>query len=144
MELGVYDINLLTKEEAWYLPKRLFKKTEPWWLSSKGYSYNEILTVFKDGSQISDNASNIRGVRPVLRLREDKEDPYCEGQTIDLAGHTFTVINDHSALCDDLIGHSVFRNDCNASDANEYSNSDIKKFIDEWCKENYIKFVDGN
>ncbi len=142
LELGVYNVELLSKEEAWYLPKRLFRKTEPWWLSSKGYFNGEILAAFKSGSLLSENVNTIKGIRPVLRLREDEEDPYCEGQTFDLAGHTFSVINDHSALCDDLIGYSVFRNNRNALDSNEYSNSDVKKFIDEWCKENYIKFAD--
>lgn len=39
------------------------------------------------------------------------------------------------ALCDNIIGKCVFREDWKAKEANEYEASDVKKYVDKWFNE---------
>ena len=73
---------------------------------------------------------NAFGVRPALEI--SKSSGYKIGESVDFGGHSFTIISDTYALCDDMIGECAFRKDFKAKNSNEYEASDIKRYVEAW------------
>ena len=135
--------NLLTKEQrkCTYNGERCC-----WWLRTPGYSQYSAAYVSSDGSvYFSGNLVDYdRGcVRPALILSNLKSsnlksiEELGVGEHFEFGGYTFTVISNKYALCDEAIAEMAFREDYEAKDANVYEKSDVKKFLDNWFRENY-------
>ena len=154
--------NLLTEEQ-----RKCKYNNEPcwWWLRSPGggggwvrdeflsdgYSPEEIDQMFAAyvnlvGSvrYVGYNVCNDIGcVRPALILSNLKSsnlksiEELGVGEHFEFGGYTFTVISNKYALCDEAIDEMAFREDYEAKDANVYEKSDVKKFLDNWFRENY-------
>lgn len=58
-----------------------------------------------------------------------------------LKGQSYTVLRGNLLLKDESIGKDCFREDWEALDANVYETSDVKKYIEEWYKEEFGKDV---
>lgn len=113
-----------------------------WWLRSPGRDSSSAAHVIPDGGVHTDG-SNVdytnNVVRPALEVDNLKSfnlNP--EDKIIDLAGHDWTVISDTVVLCDDSIGWHCFREDWKAPDANDYEQSDVKRFLESWATKNGI------
>ena len=113
-------------------------KKSTWWLSSKGNEKGTVGVIYDNGTISCGDVGFKRGVRPVLRLKQDIEEPYNEGDSFEFAGQWFTAVNSKLALCDDYIGNAMFREDWDAIDATDYMKSDVKKFLENWCIKSFI------
>ena len=108
INVEIVDITLPSVEEAEKLPKSLRAIKAHWWLRSPGHSGLFAASVYDDGT-IDDSGYYVlksSGVRPALLLNQASSD-LAIGDTIVLAGHTWTVISDCMVLCDKVVGHTV-------------------------------------
>ena len=135
--------NLLTEEQ-----RKCKYNNEPcwWWLRSPGYSQYNAAFVLYGGSvnYFGHRVDYDRGcVRPALKLSTLKSSNLKSikklgvGERFEFGGYTFTVISNKYALCDEAIAQMAFREDYEAKDSNVYEKSDVKKFLDNWFRENY-------
>ena len=134
--------NLLTEEQR--ICK--YNNEECWWLRSPGYYKGRAAYVYFDGSvnYFGHRVSPANYcVRPALILSTLKSsnlksiEELGAGERFEFGGYTFTIISNKLALCDEAIAKMAFREDWEAKDANDYEKSDIKKFLDNWFRENY-------
>ena len=127
---------LLSVEEARQLDKETLRASGGWWLRSPGDYANLAAFVYGDVGHVSDYGRSVDrafGVRPALEI--SKSSGYKIGESVDFGGHSFTIISDTHALCDDIIGECAFRKDFKAKDVNEYEASDIKRYVETWFEE---------
>ena len=133
-EQDIIEVSLLTKEEAQHIRKSFLSlKKHTWWLSTKGPDSNTVNYVYDDGTIEYGDVHYRRGIRPVLRLKENLDEPCNVGDSFEFAGHWFTLVNGNLALCDDCIGYETFRKEVDVIDANDFTKSDVKKYIEDWC-----------
>ena len=134
--------NLLTKEQR---KCKYNNKSCCWWLRSPGYRQSVAVYVYYDGS-VDDVGYDVDCddcVRPALILSNLKSSNLKSikelgvGDQFNFGGKIFTIISDKYALCDEAISKMAFRKDWEAEDANVYEKSDVKKFLDNWFRENY-------
>lgn len=128
---------LTTKEAETLLSEEDRKYNNWWWLRSPGNLQDYAANVYIDGSV--DDFGNYVGfanfcVRPALIINLKFSD-YTIGDTFTFDDKPFKIISDELAFCLEDIGQCCFRKDDNASDANDYEKSDVKKFVDQWFKE---------
>lgn len=140
MNIKITGITLLSTEEAENIPIKLRSIGDFWWLRSPGYFESNVATVRGDG-RISLKGYYVDckhyGVRPALIFDPASSDLQI-GDKFDMAEHKWTVIAKDKILCDDIIGQRAFREDWEIKDANNYETSDIKIYLENWAKENYI------
>lgn len=141
IDLVITDVTLLSIEEYEANKDSIPPIFECWWLRSPGSDSSNVANVYDDGYVNDDNVDYDNNVRPVvaLRLPESGISNLNVGDKIEMAGHTWTILRDGLALCDDVVGRAAFRKDWKAKDANVYEASDIKKWLQEWATENGIK-----
>lgn len=133
LEIQTKGITLLSSEEFDELESRIPPLNDTcWWLRSPGHSDDE--AAFVDGVfglvyGLGHNVDLVFGVRPALILESSNLQI---GDSFEFGNHTFTVISEKYALCDDSIGKHCFRKDWKAKDANNYETSDVKKYVEDW------------
>lgn len=135
--IKVKGITLLSKEEYRECKDNIPAINKPWWLRSPGHYVFFAACVYGDGSidyYGYDVDNSEFGVRPVLIIKSNLQIK----DEFNLAGHAWTVISEDYAICNDIIGEYCFREDWRAKDSNNYKKSDIKKYIEDWAKENGI------
>ena len=134
--------NLLTEEQR----KCKYKYDNEecwWWLRSPGMYQDYAAGVDYDGSVCYRVSNGYGCVRPALKLSTLKSsnlksiEELGVGERFEFGESTFTVISNKYALCDEAIEEMAFREDRKAKDANVYEKSDVKKFLDNWFRENY-------
>ena len=128
----VTGVTLLSVEEARNLDKEILKADKDWWLRSHGHN-DYAAFVYSDYGDVNAYGNFVNrtlGLRPALEI--SKSSGYKIGESVDFGGHSFTIISDTYALCDDVMGECPFRHDFKADDANEYEASDIKRYIEYW------------
>jgi hypothetical protein len=126
---------LLTVEEAKELSKNISLAERNWWLRSPGGFDDWAAFVFGDDGHVDDDGYFVYeefGVRPALRISNLESSDLQVGDKFIFGGQSWTIISDDKALCDDVMGESVFCRDLCAKDANVYEASDVKKFVDDW------------
>lgn len=140
IDLVITDVTLLSIEEYEANKDSIPPIFECWWLRSPGSDSSNVANVYDDGYVNDDNVDYDNNVRPVvaLRLPESGISNLNVGDKIEMAGHTWTILRDGLALCDDVVGRAAFRKDWKAKDANVYEVSDIKKWLERWAFENGI------
>lgn len=136
-ELNITGATLLSVEEAANLPVRLGKYDCWWWLRSPGFKQYHSAFVYKSSviDYGGEYTSNIFGrVRPALIFSNTESSNFKIGDCFSFDGKEFEIISDNLAFCKSDIGHSCFRLDYKAHNANNYEVSDIKKFVDNWFR----------
>lgn len=135
VDLDISGATLLTVEEAKKLPEGLRKYDGWWWLQSRGYGCRYVKIVYNEGD-ISDVGRIVDfdggGVRPALIISNIESTNFKIGHTFLFGEKIFKIISKDRAFCLEDIGTCVFKKDWQASDANDYEKSDIKKYVDEW------------
>ena len=139
-KLNIEGVTLLSTEEAKRLPNEIRDIHKCWWLRSPGPDdFNRYAVAVFDSGIIHHYGIRVdycENIRPALIFKPSPnlniEDVFM------IAGYKWTVINDHMAICNKCIGKSCFRRKWQEPDANIYEKSDIKKFIDDWARENGI------
>lgn len=141
IEHEIEKVTLLSAEEY-----KAYKELIPavhrwWWLRSPGRGIDLAANVR------SEETTDFRGdlvvhgicaVRPVLKIRNLLAANLEILDRFTLAKHTWTVISEDLAICDDTVGKTCFRKDWRAEDANIYKMSDIKTWLAGWTQENGI------
>lgn len=141
VELDIAEVTMLSSEEyleakAWIPPIY-----EYWWLRSLHINNDHMAGVVAANGRLLGRDTDSSGsfsVRPALRIRNLASQHLKIGDVIELAGYTWTIISDDTAICDVVVGKSCFREDWQAPDANAYDKSDVKKWLENWAKENDI------
>ena len=135
----IVGVTLLTVDEAKSLSRDQRLVEDIWWLRSPGYIDYEAACVFGTDGLVYGLGYNVSwklGVRPALQIANLESSNLGLGDSFGFAGYTWTIISNDKALCDDVIGYSVFREDWEAEDANNYEASDVKKYLERWFAEN--------
>ncbi len=141
IELEIAEVTLLSAEEH-----KLYKERIPavhcwWWLRSPGGGIDRAENVR------SEETTDFRGdlvvhgrcaVRPVLKIHNLLAANLKVLDRFILAEHTWTVISEDLAICDDTVGKTCFREDWRAEDANVFEVSDIKGWLIVWSQVNRI------
>ena len=135
--------NLLTQEQRKYK----FEGEECWWWLRSPGSYRNCATYVRQYGSVGYYGNLVCSaygcVRPALKLSTLKPSNLKSikklgvGERFEFGGYTFTVISNKYALCDEAIAEMAFREDYEAKDSNVYEKSDVKKFLDNWFRENY-------
>ena len=132
--LDISGATLLSAEEAEKYNNRIKRINYAWWLRSPGTHGKYAACVFGESGYVYDNGdfvSGTLGVRPALIVNL-KSSNFEIGDRFDFANYTWTIISGEYALCDDIVGECVFREDWKEKGANVYEASDVKKYGDDW------------
>lgn len=131
-KITINEITLLSVEDYNKYKDNIPLLKESWWLRSAGYHDGSAACVFsKDGciGILGNLVFRMFGVRPVLRISNHNlkiKDEFI------FKSYKWTVISKDLAICNSYIGKHYFREDWKAEDANNYTASDIKKYIEDW------------
>lgn len=137
--IDIYEVTLLTEEEYVENKDVIPLIYDWWWLKSYGYHDYDVPLVYLGGSRMCINVNYADGcVRPALWADLGE---FERGDKFDLAGYTWTVLSDSLALCDEIVGQTAFRTDWQAVDANDYEQSDIKQYLENWRETNGIQIT---
>ena len=141
----IHGITLLSIEEYEANKDVISHINNDWWLRSQG---NAGFSAFVDGNE-SELVKSGRpadfdlGVRPVL-IYTPKSSNLNRGDKIQISNYKWTVLSDNLILCDKIVGHTCFREDRDATFANNYDASDIKAWLNNWFLMNDIKSIKKN
>ncbi|MCR5106097.1 MAG: hypothetical protein K6B68_16830 [Eubacterium sp.] len=137
---------LLSVKEAKNLDKEILKADENWWLRSPSDRDRIAACVFGESGFVRSHGCSVRmefGVRPALKISNLESSGYKIGESVYFGGHSFTIISDTYALCDDMIGECAFRKDSKADNSNKYETSDIKRYVETWFEKVKEQSRDG-
>lgn len=141
----IAEITLLSVDEYQVAKHCIPPMNDWWWLRSPGCNSKYAAYVNIDGWILTNGhrvGITIGAVRPALRILNLQSLGLKIGDQIDyLAGHSWTVVADDLALCNDGVGQSVFRRNGKAADANVYEKSDVKRYLQKWAETAGIVFV---
>ncbi len=143
LSIEIKSATLLSIKEAETLLTKAERKYENWWwLRSPGYNQYDAAYVYSGGSVHYSGDSvldEITYVRPALKISIESSDLKI-GDTFDFGDKKFRIISETLAFCLEDIGKSCFRKDWLTPDANDYTHSDIKEYVDQW----FEKAMDNN
>lgn len=136
-EIEILDVALLSKEEYEECEEYILPLDKWWWLRSPGdYQYSAAYVNSGSSLRYSYVFGDNGCIRPALYILKS---PFLKiGEKFNLAGYTWTVIDETIALCDNYIGKCCFRKEWQAEDANVYEVSDVKKHLENWAKKNNL------
>ena len=138
IDLDILDITLLSKEEYETYHDFISPVNSWWWLRSSGTDQRFVAEVRSTGLIRYDLVDrDCVAIRPVL-IYNPKSSDLVSGDTIDLAGHMWTILKDGLMLCDEAVDYTVFRKERMAANANDYEASDAKKWLENWAQEKGI------
>ena len=144
LDIHITEVTLLSVEEYDKCKANIPAISKRWWLSSPGRGRAHATLVRCDGLRVYDFVNyTCFVVRPALRIKSPEPSNLSIGDRFNLAGYTWTMIDDGLALLDGYIGQCAFREDWKASDANDYEKSDVKKYLKRWATENGIEVADS-
>lgn len=141
LELNITEATLLTIDEAKLLPERL-KAYRNWWLKTPG-SYSCYAAYVDYNGFIHSHGGYIRNnlnvVRPALIISNLESSEFKFGDRFEFGGKEFEIVFDYLAFCLTDIGQCAFKKDWNADDKNNYEQSDVKQFINEWFEKAKVR-----
>ena len=146
LDLKISGITLLTEKEARSLPKNIRKIEHNWWTKSPyPHEYGDVNRAFyvDESGKINDEEVNHEyGVRPALKIYDLQCSGLCVQSQFRLAGFEWTIISEHRALCNSMIGINVFnRGPIDRPNIdNNYETSDIKAELEKWCDRRGLVF----
>lgn len=133
-EIEITGATLLTVDEAKSLLTINDRACESWWwLRSPGNNQLYAAYVRDDGSVYAYGLrvdSDGVGVRPALKIENLALPNLKIGDTFCFCGERFKLISARLALCETIIGLSIFD-----KSSNDYDRSEIKAYVDQWFDE---------
>lgn len=142
--IKITGATLLSAYEAVELPPHLGSYPDWWWLQSPGRDRRTAVCVTSDGAVYYYGSSvnyNNDCVRPALKICNLESSNLKVGDRFEFGDVNFEIISDDLAFCVSDIGRCAFREDFKAVDANDYEQSDIKKYVDAWYENNKSKDI---
>ena len=131
IKLEVEEITLLSIEEYEKHKKEIPAIHAWWWLRSPGCCVAGAASVSYGGSvcRLGGRVSINGSIRPALRIKQlEPHRQFTIGTKFVKAARLWTIISDDLAICDGTIKDMPF----SAVGDNNYENSDVKRFIEEW------------
>ncbi len=135
---NIADITLLTIKEYEAARKQGNIKNidDNWWLQDPSPSPSLFTAYVTPSGNVISHGIAINdprlAVRPALRFKPGTVGIY-PGNSFSFGGHSWTVIADNTALCDNAIAHMPFCKNIKQFDRNcTYGESDVKKYIKEY------------
>ena len=149
IDINIKEVTLLSLEEYEASKKRIASIGECiWWLRTPGINENDHSVMIVINTQVHKPGafvdSEIIDVRPAIKFYDMQSSDLNIGESFQMAGYRWTVISKDIALCDDVIGNAKFREGEYCENANNYEDSDVKKFLKKWASENGIILKNGN
>ena len=142
-KIQITNVTLLSKEEYGKYRNTIPRWYTWWWLRSPcRYVETDADQVQSTMLVNSEPVWMSASVRPVL-VFSDILSTLKVGDKLEVAGKTWTIIENGLALCDNSIGFKPFKENHKVKSANVYEKSDVKKYIDNWVKEQKI-IIDKN
>lgn len=140
VDIDIEDVTILSAEE-YEMAKDVIPPIHMWWWLRSPGSIQGYAAYVSYGGSLSLSSVHLGGgcVRPALRIKNLKSSNLLLGERFSLARKTWTVVLDDMAICNDTVGKTCFRENWKADDANDYSASDLKKWVDEWAKKKGLK-----
>lgn len=123
-----YEINLLSAEEYKKYEDRIPHINCWWWLRSPGYDSSHAALVYFYGSVYDRGLSvhtSLVAVRPALKISDGRK--YKIGERVILYNFPWIIINEGLAIAEVPIAFRRFD-----EKSNDYENSEIKKFLNDW------------
>lgn len=156
IDLQLGWIELLTREKYEDNKDIIPSVNTIWWLKTYGVGKCRGSVVYPNGDiGLFQFVRESFGVRPVLHIRHFESTGLERGDKIELAGYSWTIITENSALCDSIVGKTSFQTklgyegaqryiyDPLQMHANDYDHSEIKDWVLNWARENNFTFVDN-
>lgn len=134
-ELEITGATLLSIEEYRKHRISISSLNNLWWLRSQGYFGGCAAPVFIGGPLCDDDeyiCKDSIAVHPALKIKNLISSNLWIGDKFNVNGYTFTVISKDYAICDSPIKKHKFD-----KTENNYEESEIKKYIDEWFEDNF-------
>lgn len=137
--MEIKEVTLLSAEEYEAYKEYIKPISNWWWLRTPAqYSFGALVVFPISGVDRSglDVYTGDVSVRPALRV--NLESKLKTGEKVEIAGHAWTAISTELLLCDQEIGKYSFRWNRSVDDANNFQNSDIRKYLNTWAHEKGI------
>lgn len=136
-DIEINGLTLLSKEEYDKYKYLIPKVNSAWWLRLPNSIDSSIAgCVDSEGdADINFGVNFSMGVSPALCISNLESSGFEIGDRFEWSGLTWIIISSDYAQCTNIIFKSVFREDWEADDANDYEASDVKKRLDEWFKQ---------
>lgn len=130
----IVGVTILSKEEYNSYNDIIPEINNSWWLRSPGIEQFRAACVHSSGSSdyYSVNYAHY-AVRPALIINLESSNLNI-GDRFVFADKDWTVISDMLAICNSNIGTCTFRKNWEASNANVYEKSDLKKYVEDWFR----------
>lgn len=125
-----YEITLLSAEEYEKYKDRIPQINCSWWLRSPGINSNRAASVDYDGSvfDLGDFVDlDYDAVRPALKISDGRK--YEIGKRVILYNFPWIIIDEGLAIAEVPIAFHRFD-----EKSNDYENSEIKKFLNDWLE----------
>lgn len=139
VDIDIEDVTILSAEEYEIAKDVIPLIHRCWWLCSPSDYPLHAACVDYDGSLSYYVKYGSCCVRPALRIKNLKSSNLLLGERFFLAGETWTVVLDDMAICNNVAGVTYFRGNWKANGANDYSSSNLKKWVDEWAEKKGLK-----
>jgi len=135
----IEGITLLSVEEAKKFPIEILFSDRNWWLQSIGCTPIEAAVVFCDDGLVDISSRGVYdddyNVRPALIFIPNSSN-LGSGDIVEVFGKRWYYNGDAMALLmDEPLTRMAFRKDWRVEGANNYEKSDIKKYLEDWLKE---------
>lgn len=130
---NIEGITLLSVDDYKEFKKNIPNINDYWWLRSPYADSGHCAALVNDNGDVDYYYVDLGyAARPALYISNPESVDMEIGDKFDFGGHSWTIISDNYALCDESIGRYVFRHDWRAENADTYEASDIKAFIEDW------------
>lgn len=149
-DLKVTGITLLSVEEAENIPQtaKVRIRGNGWWLRTPAKDdfgapadrFRVAVVSYDNWIHYDSVYCSHMGVCPALKISDLKSSTLSIGEKFILAGQTWTIISESYALCDEVIGECAFCADYKTVNANNYEESDVKRYIEKWASDNGLVF----
>ncbi len=130
-EFKIKKITLLCKDDYERYKKEVRQVNDYWWLKNVDTDYPTLISAVDRAGGIAaiEPKNKDVGIRPVLVIEVRRlffgTIPV---KNFELFGHSWTMIGDNIALCDEIIEKKPFNSTI-------YQYSSVKEYLDEWFKE---------
>lgn len=127
----IIDIRLLSEDEVDILPRDIrWTGTSYWTQTPKSYNCRFIRAVSRDGRITDSFTDSIRGVRPILEVKNSKNLNLYD--IVELLNEQWYYIGDNKLLSTTCLFEYPFNK---IEDNNNYNESDVKKKLKKWLED---------
>jgi len=139
--VDILRADLLTKEDLSRVPLSIKQYRKNWWVNIPDEN-NPLKVKVREGNGFAVSTKTVNrffAVRPVLRIDASKSRYIKRGDVFTFGGKRFYFAYGALAFCLEDIGDFAFNLHMRASTAQDYNNSDIKQWIDNWFSDSIIE-----